>query len=266
MKKPILATLGIVSALGTSPAFAATFFEQPFWQTSLPINHEARLKVGANVSFNQSTYAKDDTTTVLPQAFYDNNRVYIEGAEAGVYGRKDSKHEWRISLGYDSRAFDASEADTAALRQLDDRDTSIMLGTSYMRITPYGGLKAQIETDVMGNSDGTTIKVAHLSRFKYADNKVTVYPEVGLQWADDKYNGYYYGVSAAESARSGLAPYTPDSGVNPYLNVSASYDVNKRLSAFVSQHVEYMSDEQRRSPLTDSRIDSKTKVGFNYQF
>lgn len=266
MKKHVLAAVVGMCAFASSSAFSASLWQQPFWQNSLPINHEARLKMGVNASFNQYAYAQDGDITVLPQAFYDNNRVYIEGAEAGVYGLKDGTNEWRVSLGYDSRSFDAGEANTEALRELNDRDASVMVGTSYMRITPYGGFKGQIETDVMGNSDGTTVKVAHLSKLKYADDKVTVYPEVGLLWADDKYNKYYYGVDAAESARSGIGQYTPNSSINPYLNISASYDINSHFSAFVSQYLEYMSDEQRNSPLVDSRIDSKTKVGFNYQF
>lgn len=49
--------------------------------------------------------------------------------------------------------------------------------------------KVKSELDNAGNSDGTTVKVAHLSKFKYADDKVTVYPTISLLWADDsKYN------------------------------------------------------------------------------
>ena len=31
-----------------------------------------------------------------------------------------------------------------------------------------------------------------LSRFKAMDDKITIYPELGLQWYNDKYNNYYY--------------------------------------------------------------------------
>lgn len=46
-------------------------------------------------------------------------------------------------LGYDSRSFDAGEACTKPCAS-NDRDASVTIGTSYMRITPYGGFKGQI--------------------------------------------------------------------------------------------------------------------------
>jgi outer membrane protein len=233
---------------------------------SLPIDNNARLKLGANASINHYGYDKDNDITLMPQAFYDNNRLYIEGSEAGVYGYKDANNEWRLTASYDGRAFDPNDSDHAAIKHLDERKWSALIGSSYMRITPYGGFKVQAETDALGRSDGTTAKIAHLSKFKAMDNKLTVYPELGLQWYNDKYNDYYFGVSQQEAARSGVSRYQADSSVNPYFNISASYNFTPRWSGFVSQHLEYLSDTQKDSPLVDSRIDSKTKVGFNYQF
>lgn len=258
MQKKIILISTLVSTLfgGLSLANAAT----------LPTNPDAKPTIGLNASINRYAYRQDNDTTVLPQAFYDNNRVYIEGAEAGAYLYKDATTQWRATLGYDSRNFDASEANNTALHQLKDRDWSVMAGTSYMRITPYGGLKAQIETDVLGRSDGTAIKLSHLSRFKAADDKVTIYPELGLQWYDKNYNDYYFGVTQDEATRSSITRYKAGSSINPYLNVSASYTFNPQLSGFVSQHLEYLSNEQHDSPLVGSRTDSKTKIGFNYQF
>ena len=51
---------------------------------------------------------------------------------------KDGTNEWRVSLGYDSRSFDAGEANTEALRELNDRDASVMVGTRYNLITLSG--------------------------------------------------------------------------------------------------------------------------------
>lgn len=55
----------------------------------------------------------------MPQAFYDNNRLYIEGSEAGYYPYKDAQNEWRLTASYDSRSFDPDDASTAALKGLD---------------------------------------------------------------------------------------------------------------------------------------------------
>ena len=259
MKQFFAPCLVLASMLGTAFAHAA----------SMPVDTNARFKLGLNASINHYAYDKDNDVTIMPQAFYDNNRLYIEGSEAGYYPYKDAQNEWRLTASYDSRSFDPDDASTAALKGLDERKWSAMVGTSYMRITPYGGFKAQLETDALGRSDGTSAKVAHLSRFKAMDDKITIYPELGLQWYNDKYNNYYFGVSEQESLRTGITgikAYKADSSVAPYVNVSASYAISPRWSAFISQHLEYLSDEQKDSPLVDNRVDSKTKIGFNYQF
>ena len=36
------------------------------------------------------------------------------------------------------------------------------------------------------------------------DDKITIYPELGLRWYNDKYNNYYFGVSERESLRTGI--------------------------------------------------------------
>lgn len=256
MKKLTATCLVCSSLMGATMTYAA----------SMPIDPNARLKLGLNASMNHYAYDTDNDVTIMPQAFYDNNRVYIEGSEAGFYGYKDANNEWRLTASYDSRSFDPADANKAALQQLDERKWSALVGTSYMRITPYGGFKAQIETDALGRSDGTTAKIAHLSRFKAMNDTVTIYPELGLQWYNDKYNNYYFGVSEQESLRTGVKSYKADSSINPYLNISASYNLSPRWSAFISEHLEYLNSEQQDSPLVDNRVDNKLKIGFNYQF
>lgn len=243
----------IVTALFATSAFAE----------SLPIDRNARLKIGANASFNSYAYDMDNDVTIMPQAFYDNNRLYIEGAEAGAYVYKDAQNEWRVTLGYDSRSFDPDNADSK-YKGIEERKWSAMAGTSYMRITPYGGFKAQVETDVLNRHDGLAVKLSHLSKFK--QNKWTVYPEFGVQWFDDKYNDYYYGVSQKESTKTGIKAYEADAGVSPFINVSASYAFNPKWSGFISQSAQWLSKEQKDSPLVDGNTTLKTKVGFNYQF
>lgn len=252
----MLKKLSLLLPLFTGVAFAE----------SLPVNPDAKLRIGANVSLNQYTYHQDTATIIMPQAFYDNNRVYIEGSEAGVYPYKDDKNEWRITLGYEGRHFDPKESDINALKGVDERKWSAMVGSSYMKITPYGGFKVHAETDALGRNKGSTLKLAHLSRFKLMDDKVTIYPEIGLQWNNQNYNEYYYGVSQTESNRTGITVYQPNDSIHPYFQISGSYQINPHWSVFANQYLEYLSDEQKQSPLVDKRLESRTKIGFNYKF
>ena len=234
------------------------------YRHSLPKDPNARIRAGLNASFNHSEYATGETMSVLPQLFYDNNRLYADGSEAGVYGYKDDKNLLRFSLSYDGQSFDPDEGDTAAIKQLDERKWSALAGASYMRITPIGGIRLKVATDVLDRHNGTVASLAHLSKFDY--NKWTFYPEIGVKCNDKNYNNYYYGVSQKESAKSDLPAYSAKSSVNPYANLTASYAFDDRLSGFVSQHVSYLADTQHDSPMIDSHNDLTTRIGFNYQF
>lgn len=235
-----------------------------FYSHSLPRDTNARLKAGLNASFENSEYNTQETMSVMPQFFYDNNRIYAEGSEAGVYGFKDDKNQLRFGLTYDGQSFSPDDSEDEKVKKLDERKWSALAGASYMRITAIGGIKLKVATDVLGRSKGTVATLAHLSKFDY--NKWTIYPEIGLKWNDESYNNYYYGVSDKESAKSGLPVYHAKSSINPYANVTGSYAFNEQLSGFVSQHIGYLSDTQHDSPMVDSHNDLLTKVGFNYQF
>ncbi|UXZ04887.1 MipA/OmpV family protein [Moraxella nasicaprae] len=232
--------------------------------TQLSIDDTARLRVGMNATYHSSSYAADDGVEVMPQAFFDNNRWYIEGAEAGYYPFKSDQHHLRTGISYDGRSFDHDDAKTDALRQLDDRQWSANAYASYMYVSPYGGFKAKVGTDITGRHHGQSVSLSHLSKFN--KEKLTIYPEFGAIWYSKKYNDYYYGISSAESVRSGLNTYQAGSGVSPFATVTASYQLNDQISIFGNQRLEWLSSAQKNSPMTDGSLDSKTRLGINYQF
>lgn len=230
----------------------------------LPIDDQARLTLGINATYHDSAFGAKNDLTVMPQAFYGNNRWYIEGSEAGFYPYKDANNHVRVGLSYDGRNFNPKDAKTDSLKSLDKRQWSVAAHASYMRVTPYGGFKVKVTTDTLGRSDGQTVSLSHLSKFK--KDKLTVYPEFGITWQNRRYNQYYYGLSAAESDRSGLPAYDARSGTSRFATVTASYQLTDQISLFGNQRFEWLSTAQKNSPLTDASMDSKTRLGVNYKF
>lgn len=249
-------SLGSLTVLATVSAHA----EQ------LPVDPDARLTLGINAIYSMPAYDVDNSVLVLPQAFYDNNRWYLEGGEAGGYLYKDEDDQVRLGVIYEGQSFDPDDAD-APLDSLDEREWSVMALASYMRITPYGGLKARAETDLLDRNNGTKVTFSHLSKFTH--NDFTFYPEFGVQWFDDNYNDYYYGISNDEVERSDsteLEAYDSDSGFSPFARVTASYRVNDHWSVFGYQKFEYLADEQSDSPMVDENWESVSRIGVNYKF
>lgn len=229
----------------------------------LPIDTDATLRLGLNVGYVADAYRTDNAISVLPQGFYDDNRWYIEGSEAGFYPYKDNKHHARIGVTYDGSSFDPDDADTT-LQGLDERKESILAHASYMYISPIGGLKAKVATDVLSRHQGTTVTLSHISRF--TKDKFTIYPSFGAIWRDKNHTNYYYGVSTQESARTGISAYQADDSVSPFAAVMVNYDLNDKIDLFAHQRIEWLSSTQKDSPLVDGSLDSTTRVGINYKF
>ena len=233
---------------------------------SLPVKQDEKLTAGVLVGFGSSEYHVDDKVSVVPLFLYDNNRFYLEGAEGGFYPYKDDKHWLRVGASYDRQQFTPRDANTDALKQLDKRKTSANAHISYMYISPFGGLEVKAMTDVFDRSGGQMVTLAHRGRFILADDKLTIYPKVGVTWQSKDYNQYYYGVSAEESARSGIAAYNTKDSFSPFVSVSAKYKLAGNVGLFANGRMDWLSSTQKDSPLTDDSSKSSVNIGLTYDF
>ncbi|WP_228274753.1 MipA/OmpV family protein [Acinetobacter nosocomialis] len=63
------------------------------------------LTMGFNYSVNFQAYKGHKTyQTILPVFFYDNDKFYIEGDDAGYYLFKDDKNQLRLDGHYDGNS------------------------------------------------------------------------------------------------------------------------------------------------------------------
>jgi outer membrane protein len=257
--RTLLTTLTATVLLASVGSANAALFK------NIPKDQDAVLSVGLNVLAVNSAYDLEDSTEVrvLPGIFYDNNRIYARGAQAGAYLINDGTNELAATVQLAGHSFDPDDAN-GALASLDKRKASAAAGLSYQRRTSIGGLRAQIATDVLDRSGGTTARLTYIARI--SKDKLTVYPSIGFEFHDQDYNDYYYGVSAAESKRTGVAAYSSKNSLNPYINISANYDFNDKWAGFANQSLSYLPNEQYDSPMVDSRTDSTTTLGLLYKF
>ena len=259
-------TRALLSTLtATAMLTAASISNAGLFNKNLPTDKEAVLSVGVNVMAVNSAYDLEDSyeVKVLPGVFYDNNRVYARGAQAGAYLINDGKNQLSAYAQLVGNSFDPDDAN-GALKNLDKRKASAAAGLSYMRITPVGGFRAQVATDVLDKSGGNIARLSYLG--KLTKNKLTVYPSIGFEYYDADYNNYYYGVTEQESAKSGVDAYQSNNSLNPYINISANYDFNDKWAGFANQSLSYLPNEQYDSPMVDSRTDATTTLGLLYKF
>lgn len=258
-------TRTLLSALTATALFSVASVSNAALFNNIPTDQDAVLSVGVNVLAVNSAYDMEDSTEVrvLPGVFYDNNRIYARGAQAGAYIINDGTNQLSAYAQLAGSEFDPDDAN-GALQGLDKRKVSAAAGITYLRRTPIGGFRGQYAADILDRSGGNTARLTYLA--KITKNKLTVYPSIGFEYHDADYNEYYYGVSDKESAKTGVDAYTSNSSLNPYINISANYDFNERWAGFANQSVSYLSDEQYDSPMVDSRTEATTTLGLLYKF
>lgn len=230
---------------------------------SLPTDDTARLKVGINAQITNQAFAVKDKLSVMPHAFYDNNRLYLEGSEGGAYVYKDNTHHARVGLSYDGRHFEPSDT-SGNLQRLNERKPSVLAHASYMYVSKFGGIRTKVANDILNKHNGLTASVSHISRFDYG--RATLYPSFGLNWHSSDYNNYYYGVNQDQSVVLGVHPYQAGASISPFVSATLNYELNQDWSMFVNTRAEWLGTNQKKSPLVDNTTQLVGRVGVSYQF
>ena len=119
--RAMLSTLTATALLSVSSLSSAI----PFLNKNLPTDKDAELSVGVNVMAVKSAYDLEDSTEVrvLPGIFYDNNRIYARGAQAGAYLINDGVNQLSAYAQLAGNSFDPDDAN-GALQGLDERKLS----------------------------------------------------------------------------------------------------------------------------------------------
>lgn len=233
---------------------------------ALPISDDQStttpLTIGISGGYKTGGYDAKAPISALPYVFYDDDRTYIEGAEAGLYAKKSKTDHTRFGLSFDGQSFDPKHA-SAQLSTLDKRTASTQAHLSHLHITPIGGIRLKVAHDI-NNERGTKATLSHLTRFKRQNT--TIYPQVGVDWHSEEYNRYYYGVSAQEAEKSALLSYSPTGGVSPFVSVTANHQFSEHLSILVNGRVQWLSSAQKQSPMTNSDQSVSLRVGVGYRF
>lgn len=222
------------------------------------------VQIGLSAYHVDAGFAKyEPETKIVPTVFYESQRMYVRGNQLGVNLIKSQDKELSayVQTAGDPYNPKNSESDHQKLKKTNG---SIMAGGSYLYVTRFGGLQAQMATEVAGNSNGSLAKLSYLAKFKQGG--LTVVPSAGVTWYDKKYNKYYYGISQAESDATGLNAYQPNADFSPFVSVMATYAMDDGLSLFFNQNTSLHGNEQLNSPKVKDRTISATTVGLLYTF
>ena len=217
--------------------------------------------VGGATFITQSVIRSLDTkSSVLPYAFVDYGRFF---ARVDTLGMKT------LGLGYGHLELaarvsqDGWRANSAALSGLTDRKTSIPLGIGTFQKTPYGAFFLNAFVDA-NKSRGTLLDATYAAEFKLG--RVSLYPQVGVEYRNAKYTNYFYGVSSGESAASGYAAYNAGASTTPMLGLAGDVPLAETWVLSMQLRQKWLDSAVFSSPLVNNKTQGSGFIALSYRF
>ncbi|CAK9885160.1 MAG: MltA-interacting protein [Candidatus Erwinia impunctatus] len=227
--------------------------------------HANPLTLGASMVYDKNPYKQGKARYYpVPIINYDGDRLYLHTAQAGYYLWKDEQDRLSLTLLGSPQHFATRDTDSHQLKQLNERHMTVMAGMAWRHTADWGVIRTLFAGDLLDNSNGFVADVAYLHPFRLG--ALTLSPGIGVLWSSQNQNHYYYGISKAESKRSGLASYQPDDSWQPYAEVSAIYAMTPEWRASLSGRYSRLSDEQKNSPMVNSSSQLGLWGGISYTF
>jgi outer membrane scaffolding protein for murein synthesis (MipA/OmpV family) len=183
----------------------------------------------------------------------------------GAYLFYDS--HWRLgaALSYDMISPRKESDDTTHLHGLGDIDRTAhaTLFGSYTR--DWFNARSSISTDIGGKHQGTLATFDLEGRYQPIE-RLTLSAGPGLTWGSSQYNQTFFGVNARQSAQSGLAAYSPGSGITFRVSAGANYQLTRNWGLGARVTASRFQGDIADSPIVDDKTQVNYGIFANYRF
>ncbi|PKB90733.1 structural protein MipA [Ewingella americana] len=200
----------------------------------------------------------------LPYIGYNGKDWYIDGTEAGYNFINTDTQLFRAKVYYYTNQYSSSDGKTAAMRSLNSRYSTMMAGFTYQYISPVGAFSTTVGADTLNNSKGVTVNAAYILLKQWGD--FTLVPELGVDWSNAQNTRYYYGISEAESERSGLSAWRPHDSYVPYIQLAMNYAWSKQWNTWGEITERYYPSTINNSPMVNKNGVTELTLGASYTF
>ncbi|GLQ88589.1 MipA/OmpV family protein [Dyella flagellata] len=220
---------------------------------------------GLGAFFSASPY-RDYTNKAMPVPMlrYDGKSFYIHGASVGYRFYNTHEDEFALVASPLWQRFLHQDTHDPRLRLLSDRDISGSAGLAWRHHAEWGTLQASAQKEFTGHGGGSLFDVSY--GYPLAQGNLQITPEVGAVYTSRALNDYYYGISLAEAANSGLPSYRPGGSTSPYLGVVASYQVSGSWLANAGLRYSVLPKAVKDSPMVDSSHTQTYFFALSYLF
>lgn len=249
-------------ALALSGLLAATFANA---QTSPAPEASSHFSVGLGVLHAPEYEGSDEgKTRALPLINYRSGRLFV-GTLGGIgYNVSNVPNlEFGPVLSY---RFGRDESDSARLQGLGDIDAGADLG-GFVRwnLQPFF-VHATLKHGLGGDASGTQLRLGAGYGLALGPVDRVVF-DASMEWADTDIMQGHYGVTAQQSARSGLPQYSASSGLRRYgVGAIWTHSFTPQWSSTVGLGVYRLGSDAANSPITVQRSVGLVSAGLAYRF
>ncbi|MBA0173807.1 MULTISPECIES: MipA/OmpV family protein [Pectobacterium] len=224
------------------------------------VPNENNWGLGVGLGFEKKPYTgADSNLSPFPLVYFDNKWIALFGNRIDL---KIGKWEnIKISL-HGQYAFDDGykESDAPILYGMQKRGGGFWVGPAAEWNTDFGTVSAKY---LFAGNKGQKASLGFDREFEYGSFTFT--PHTEIEWFNNKYVGYYYGVRPSEvqpgrDIYSGRSTYKISAGLRTNYSITPSQSVS--LDATLSRLGSGISD----SPLVDKTTIPQVTLGYFYRF
>jgi MipA family protein len=178
----------------------------------------------------------------------------------------DPKSPWRLGLALRTESGLDRGADARLAGLSTQRATMRLQIAAGYRLAPRWSLSASIAPDLLGRNAGTSFALG-LNHHQSLGPDWQLVGGLSLSGGDARFMQRFHGVTAADAASSGLATYSPGSGLRNWgLNIGLNHRLNAQWAAFARLNHGRLLGGAASSPLTQDSAQTSITLGAGYNF
>jgi outer membrane protein len=187
------------------------------------------------------------------------------GGGLGVNLYQDS--HWRLGASISGDFITPrKESDDPRLHGLGDISGTARASLFAAYTQDWATLRTNVRSDIAGHGEGTLVAV-DLEGHYHPTERLTLSAGPGLTWASGQYMRTFFGVSAAQSAASGLPQFEPGAGVDTIrLSLGANYRISTAWNLGTRASLSRLRADAADSPITETRNQNTYALFAAYHF
>ncbi|MCH8491895.1 MAG: MipA/OmpV family protein [Idiomarina sp.] len=224
------------------------------------------FSIGAAVLSSNPSYVglKADTIAV-PFLGYEGERYYFRGLSLGRHITRTRTEQLSLSINLEPFRFRPKESSDVAMQELDKRGFGASAGVNYQYNTRFGSFSADINTEITGRHNGQRANITYSLPLNRPGQRWQLAPEIRLNYTSKDYIRYYFGVSAEESARSGLPSYSGGHAFSPAIGFGGYYMFTHKLSVVGNLRLIRSASAITNSPMVQGRSARSLFLAISYR-